>query len=33
MPLLANLVVCTNLNFLLPKNEGKKFEKFCLFSK
>ena len=27
MPLLANLVVCTNLNFLLPKNEGKKFEK------
>ena len=28
---LANLVVCTNLNFLLPKNEEKKLEKSSFF--
>ena len=28
---LANLVVCTNLNFLLPKDEEKKMKKVCFF--
>ena len=28
---IANLVVCTNLNFLLPKYEEIKFEKYLYF--
>ena len=28
---LANLVVCTKLNFLLPEDEEEKFEKFLYF--
>ena len=31
MQSLANLVVCTNLNFLLPEYEEKKFENFLSF--